>query len=367
MLQLWDREGEEGTPPTGAPSDLLTQLMKQALDSADDPDAYEPSAPAAALWSDLCALRSRIESRTALQAEYSVLSAKQTLSEAHAKTAQLKSVRKVAALNALLGIATGSSSSSSSSSSSESDNSNDRDITNNSNGANHGGYKGEGEDKEDSALADLARQKMRLVDSYEQSMRDQDRRVQGQDIMSFANANALSQDDVDAIREEQAAATSAALARGQTAPAWNPSGEVEDIDNDEEDEVEKEQRASDGIRDGSNPFSFDFDSIDPRAVLEEGETSPEEEYFSQMDRRAADRPLQGGDGDKPKGVEFGLDETALYEQPQQRWRKSGFRETKPGGKGTGKSWRRYEDRKRSDEGGSGDIEVWEGYEGEDMK
>ena len=78
--------------------------------------------------------------------------------------------------------------------------------------------------------------------------------------------------------------------------------------------------------------------------------SPEEEQYYKMETLRARNAPPSRDGEV-KGVEFGLDESALYEMPQERWKRSGYREKKKrkGGKECeGKTWRRYEDLKKRD-------------------
>ena len=76
-------------------------------------------------------------------------------------------------------------------------------------------------------------------------------------------------------------------------------------------------------------------------MLAEGEKSPEEEDYERIES------LRANSGSKKKngevlGVEFGLDESVLYEVPRERWKSIQGIEKNP----SEKAWRRTQDRKK---------------------
>ena len=54
-------------------------------------------------------------------------------------------------------------------------------------------------------MGELARQKTRLVESYERSMREEQRRVEGREMMQFATAAAVSAREIDEIQSDEEA------------------------------------------------------------------------------------------------------------------------------------------------------------------
>ncbi len=362
VLQIWHRSLASQAPEAVveadmgalAPSSLMTSLSSSAVASHDSTVGYMPSHEAISLWEELQSLRDRIMSREQLTSEYAVMSAKQILSETHAKANQFQLLRRAAAINSLLGTDPSSTSSTDACTA----------ATGSSNAA------------DPSSMSDLTRQRARMVESFQRSMLSQEQGQRGEELLFIAKEKALTNEEVQALNDL----------------AELPAEERDDLTDErggrEGDPDGGSDRRSDDGKEGSGPhpssgkgansdfdFDFDFGDIDERAVLAEGEMSPEEENYEKME---ALRAIAGGKKKKEGevlGVEFGLDESVLYEVPRERWRRSGYREKHP----NEKSWRRTEDKKkrscddaeaidneRYGGSGEGEISIEEYYEGEDF-
>ena len=138
---------------------------------------YLPSKEAISLWDDLLSLRDRIVSREELASEYAVMSAKQILSETHAKAQQFQVLRNTVAIKSLLGSSSFSPESSTAS-------------------------PGSNRDFDQSSLSDLARQRMRMVESFQRSVLSQEQGVRGKDLLDMALQNSLSEEEVQALNDQ---------------------------------------------------------------------------------------------------------------------------------------------------------------------
>ena len=155
----------------------------------------------------------------------------------------------------------------------------------------------------------------------------------------------------------------------------DPNGQDDDNNTNREDEKDYHPPSGEGVTTSNHDNSFDFGDIDEGAVLAEGEKSPEEEDYERLEALRANSYTKKKNGEV-LGVEFGLDESVLYEVPRERWKNSGYREKNL----SGKAWRRTQDRKKrlGDENNEAvdneyyghdsrdEISVEEYYEGDDF-
>ena len=255
LLQLWHRgqtgvirtiDVNEGNMDSDiahegllAPDDLLSRLcVSGGTDETDQsnlgPDGiyekYMPSEQAKELWSILLQLKPKILARDRVAAEYSVLSAKQTLSECHAKRSQLLSIRTTAAAHTLLGA---------------------------DSATKKGATSQDEANRSDAGVGELLRQKARLVESFERSVRDEQLCMEGQDMMRLASSAALSSQEFADLKVDGGGPERDGEDRGV-------NHEVEDDSFVETHDIVDSDDPTD------NPFSFDLDTIPASAILEEG-------------------------------------------------------------------------------------------------